>query len=152
MLQQRLGAVVTRPYAYCVGIQNSRHVVGMNAFDIKSDGAGTGAVGLAVHDHMFQMGQLLPGVLINFCFPFLDGFPSHAVHPFNGRGQSHGAAGILSTGFKFLGQGRPGGVLLPHGINHVTSGQERRHGFQKFFPSPEYADAERRIQFVAGKG
>ena len=120
-----------------VHVEDTRHVVWVNAVHIKAhDAMMHVCIGVADDGNEAELAEFFHAIGHK---SFLAGFDNIDAHRFDvGDGCSGGvdACCVLRARLEFLGDRRPGGVLLGHVVDHLAAGKEGRHSVEQFVFAP----------------
>ena len=113
---------------HVIHVKNGRNVVWMDTAHVKGDGPDVSCAVLRSNDiNEVQLIKAFSEVAGEKCFSPLNVCHTQSLKVRNGFSGSANTCAVLSTRFKLLWDGSPDGTGFRNGIDHLATGEERRH-------------------------
>ena len=145
---------MARADAHAGHIHDARHVVRMNALHVEAHDAVVKRGIIRADDvNIIEFGKLLHEIDDKRLLAILHGFIANGICKVIKRHASRiDACGVLCAGFELLGEQGPDGILLGDGIDHLATGEHRRHLVEQLVLTPKDADAHGAKRLMGAKG
>ena len=125
----------------------------MDTAHVKGDGSDVSCAVLRPNDiNEVQLIKAFGEVAGEKCFSPLNVCHTQPLKVRNGLSGSANTCAVLSTRFKLLWDGSPDGTGFRNGIDHLATGEKRRHPVKYVGLSPQYADAHGATHLVRREG